>query len=119
MAKIHYEFFDEYVKGTTMSGHSFIIDKDDYKFVSSVAWHYDKDGYFRNRNLGYMHRLINETSDGMMTDHINRDKQDNRKSNLRTVTASQNQENIGYKAEKGIYKNFNCNTWTATLNHLK
>ena len=37
-----------------------------------------------------MHRFINNTPEGMDTDHINHDGLDNRRSNLRTVTHQQN-----------------------------
>lgn len=115
MAKITYTFHDEYVEGVTKSGHSFIISLEDYSFVSRVSWHSDKDGYLRNRNLGYMHRLINETPTGMQTDHINRIKTDNRRSNLRTVTQSENELNKPIRSGKGVQKNHNCKTWTATI----
>jgi hypothetical protein len=37
-----------------------------------------------------MHRLINKTPSGFITDHKNGDRLDNRKKNLRTVTAAEN-----------------------------
>ena len=40
-----------------------------------------------------MHRIINNTPDGFDTDHINRNQLDNRRSNLRTATHSQNGHN--------------------------
>lgn len=42
-----------------------------------------------------LHRLVNDTPGGYETDHINGDKSDNRCSNLRTVTVSENQMNRG------------------------
>lgn len=47
-------------------------------------------------------------------DHINRDKQDNRLSNLRDVTRSENQTNIPARTpskKKGIYWRKDCGKW--------
>ena len=42
-----------------------------------------------------MHRYIAKTPDGLETDHINGDKLDNRRANLRICTGSQNRRNTG------------------------
>ncbi len=50
-----------------------------------------------------MHRIIMDTPKGMDTDHINRNKLDNRKSNLRIVTRSANnlnRETLGVEKRK-------------------
>lgn len=41
----------------------------------------------------FLHRVINNTPKGLQTDHINRCRDDNRRFNLRTVTAKENQQN--------------------------
>ena len=41
----------------------------------------------------YLHQMINGTPPGLMTDHIDNDPLNNLQSNLRTVTAQQNQFN--------------------------
>lgn len=52
-----------------------------------------------------MHRVILNPDDGMETDHIDRNKLNNQKSNLRQVTRSQNAINIG--SRKGSSSNYN------------
>lgn len=79
-----------------------LVDNEDFDFLNQWKWNISTSGY-ANRSqyikLGVkkygskvirMHRLINNTPDGFFTDHINQNKLDNRKSNLRTVTKSQN-----------------------------
>lgn len=79
-----------------------IVDDEDYEELSKYRWRFDKNGYAsrtvylgggkkNQKQIGvYMHKLINKTPDGFHTDHINRNKLDNRKCNLRTTTCSQN-----------------------------
>lgn len=71
-----------------------IVDDDIFDYLNQWKWHYGKTGYAqrsqwlhgKNKNmLIMMHRLINNTPIGMITDHINQNKLDNRKLNLRTT----------------------------------
>jgi hypothetical protein len=74
-----------------------IIDDRDYKRVSRWSWYYDryaKRNHWDKKNKKYvgwyMHAFIMKTPRGMDTDHINGNKLDNRRSNLRILTRSQN-----------------------------
>ena len=77
-----------------------LVDDEDYDLVSSMKWHLDK-GYARHaqRINGkvkhiFMHRLIlNAINSDLYVDHINKNTLDNRKSNLRLCTMSQNSAN--------------------------
>lgn len=77
-------------------GKSAIVDDDLYWSLSQIKWHYS-GGYAvyfekktRPRKAVRMHRLINNTPEGMDTDHINGNKLDNRRANLRTCSRSAN-----------------------------
>lgn len=72
-----------------------LVDDELFGFLSNFKWRIQTKGYAVNKRLGLMHRLINKTEKGKMTDHINGNKLDNRKENLRTATVSQNAMNRG------------------------
>lgn len=74
-----------------------IVDRDDYEELSQHKWYFHSKGYAvrdtggrKNRHSIMMHQ---EVMNSKWIDHINRNKLDNRKSNLRKATPSQNQAN--------------------------
>lgn len=77
-----------------------LVDDEDYgELIKMGGWRLDSRGY-AVKTIGIpaskplsMHRLVNKTPEGMFTDHINRDRLDNRKSNLRTCTVTENNRN--------------------------
>lgn len=77
-----------------------IIDAEDVPKIENVKWHLSGGGYAinsaRGHNVYHMHRFILGVD--MTVDHINQNKLDNRKCNLRIVTKSQNQmNNVNFK----------------------
>jgi hypothetical protein len=80
-----------------------LVDDEDAHLVEGRRWFLQNAGYpeANTRNVDnvrkrvLMHRVILGLSpgDGQITDHINRDKLDNRRENLRLVTASANAQN--------------------------
>lgn len=85
---------------STTSGDAILVDDDDFPRLSNRAWHVDHGGYARNlkkisnsrikTKTVYMHREIMNPSNGQVVDHINGNKLDNRKSNLRLCTIGEN-----------------------------
>lgn len=86
---IHQE--ENYIEGFTTKNESFKIDLDDYDKVKKICWHITK-GYVVDRNGIRLHRFVMglEKNGGKVIDHINHDKTDNRKQNLRIVEQAQN-----------------------------
>lgn len=78
-----------------------IVDESDYEWLSQRSWSLSKRGYptasvtFEPgvKRSTPMHRLLVDLPPGLVTDHINRDKLDNRRSNLRVVTRKENRLN--------------------------
>lgn len=78
------------------NGGEAIVDDEDFARLSRWKWHRSQNGYaMRTTWKGKlpMHRAIIDCPLGLEVDHINRDKLDNRRNNLRAVTHSTNQRN--------------------------
>jgi hypothetical protein len=74
-----------------------VFDIEDYDKICGIKWCLHKKGYIvgrRNSENILLHKLIlGSCPDGLETDHINQDKGDNRKVNLRFTSRQQNQFN--------------------------
>lgn len=83
-----------------------LVDADDYERVRGFRWYQAAIGYCvaaaakgRGAPKAYLHRVILGLTpgDGLEVDHINRNRLDCRRSNLRRVTRGQNAQNVpGY-----------------------
>lgn len=73
-----------------ISGGVALVDEDLVEELGSMLWSVNRAGYAVDGRGISMHRYVNKTPKGSLTDHINRVTLDNRRCNLRTVTAQQN-----------------------------
>lgn len=96
-AKKHndYVFADNYVIFSASNTHNaFYVDREDFEKVYERCWYEDESGYIKTRMEGKLislHRYImNITDINILIDHIDRNTRNNRKSNLRKATKSQN-----------------------------
>lgn len=75
-----------------------LVDEDDVQRVASISWWINSFGYVVGRVNGketYLHRFVFTCPSGLVVDHINGDKLDNRKENLRSCTIKENIRNSG------------------------
>jgi hypothetical protein len=109
-------------------GMTAIVDDEDYERLSSFKWFFMGNKYAA-RNIRcdngkqrplWMHREIINASEGMQVDHINGNKLDNRRENLRLCTQSQNLGNRTYSGDfsskyKGVSFSKKRNKWTSGI----
>lgn len=116
-------------------GSEVLFDKEDYGKLKEYHWkksignsvdHTYAIAESRRDHLGHrhfiqMHRLIKDVNDeNLIIDHINHNCLDNRKTNLRIVTHSQNMQNTRLRSNntsgfKGVSFNKTNNRWIATI----
>lgn len=111
----------------TKKGEPIIIDAVDYELVKDYTW-YINQGYvhtdvkINGKFQGLlMHRLITNAQSGQLVDHKNRITNDNRHSNLRIATSSQNRINSSIRKDNssgyiGVYFHKLTNKWAASIN---
>lgn len=93
----------------------FMIDEKRWIEIKSLKWWRSKNGYIcsngkKGKQTILLHRVLTDCPDGMVVDHINHNKSDNRMCNLRVCTNSTNMLNRkklsrSNTGELGITKN--------------
>lgn len=105
-----------------------LVDYDDFDWLMERRWFLSDTGYAmrmeggrKNRHKVTMHRLIMGFPTAEV-DHINRNKLDNRRSNLRLVVVASvdNQQNVGVRADntsgyRGVYLEKKTGRWRAEV----
>lgn len=97
-----------------------LVDDDLFDYLNQWKWNYHSGYATRDLRTIRMHRVIMNAQKGQVIDHINRDRLDNRRSNLRFVNVSQNNHNTSLRRDntsgyKGIHFNKNKGIWTVRI----
>lgn len=108
----------------------FLVSSEDKHILEEYRWYLNPGGYFiantkmvnSKREKIFLHRIIMNCKkhDGLFIDHINGNKQDNRRQNLRIVSVSQNQMNKRKQSNNtsgftGVYKHTYTGKWIARI----
>lgn len=105
-----------------------IVDAEDFEWLNKYSWYYEDNGYAcRRKTFGhydsakvYMHReILGYVPPVKVADHINGNRLDNRRDNLRKVTQSKNAINSpprkGTSKYKGVHWNKGYGRWVAKI----
>ena len=108
------------------------VGKKDYNTLSIYKWHTSCWGYAARatklingkRKYEFMHHYILPKKDGLQIDHINGDKLDNRRVNLRYCTELQNHSNVDKRTSntsgfKGVYWHKLSKKWGAEIGYKR
>ena len=111
----------------------FLFDIEDLPIIKSHIWYRDKDGYlvscyYYNGQQRFVrfHRIVMHAQAGQFVDHINKNRADNRKQNLRCCNRSENMRNRGLCSSNtsgvtGVFFDRERQKWVAsiTYNHKR
>ena len=108
-----------------------IVDAEDYGELRKFDWYYTHHYYAATNEIiddsgkrkpSVMHRKIMKAAKGLIIDHINRDRLDNRKANLRIATQNQNACNKETRPHTSKYRGVSFHKalrkWQVYINHL-
>lgn len=106
----------------------FLFDLDDLPLIKGRdSWYCDKDGYLVSsyyfngeRRFIRFHRIVMNATPEQVVDHINRNKADNRKANLRCCKRAENDRNrnlyiTNTSGVSGVYFDKQRNKWVASI----
>lgn len=105
-----------------------VVDDEAYEWLSLFTWYFSGTGYAvrdvkanKKRTSIYMHRLIADAEEGKEVDHINGNKLDNTKGNLRICERYENACNVKPRAGcaskyKGVYWDDHRKQWRVDVN---
>lgn len=101
-------------------GYKALVSEKDYRHLLGMTWHaHTSQGftYAKNGDGTPMHVYIMKPPRGLLVDHINGDKLDNRRENLRIATNAENSRNVR-KVESGSSR-FKGVAWDAARKKWK
>ena len=117
-----YQFCEDYIKGKSSNSDVwFLFDYNDWELIHQHCWRQDTQGYMIatiNNKRVYMHTLL--CPNYKIVDHINRNRTDNRRNNLREATPSQNIRNSSKRSDNtsgvtGVCYKRKQNKWYAWI----
>lgn len=89
-----YEILDDGIKVYFNNSNSFFVcDIEDLGVIVSHTWYLNNNGYARSSDGQYFHQLVMGKKDGLVIDHINQNKLDNHRKNLRACEYADNSHN--------------------------
>ena len=97
------------------------VDLSDYH-LANIKWYIDRTGYARNRRISALHEaIVGRAPQGKYVDHINGDRLDNRRANLRFVDFTESCHNSGLRRDntsgfKGVSYSDKERKWIAQHN---
>lgn len=104
-----------------INDHKCLFDLDDYNLIKQYMWSISNNGYVVTGNKKIrLARLIMKPNDGLVVDHINGNKLDNRKANLRICTLNENNKNhtifkTNRSGTTGVYYDKSTKSWSAQI----
>lgn len=109
----------------TKKGEEIYFDKEDYDLIKDYTWGITPYNYARaydskTKKMIQMHRLIMNPPDNKIVDHINHNKRDNTKKNLRICTYKENNWNRNLRSNNtsgttGIFWSKQAKKWRVAL----
>lgn len=114
---------DDCIEIVTTKGEVILIDKSDEAIARTHCWYVDSKGYAHgnfNKTHVRLHRLILNPPKGLVIDHVNHNKLDNRRVNLRVVTNQMNLFNLvegknNKSGKVGVHFNKQSQKWCSQI----